>query len=79
MAIDPSGSEEPAALKTTVSGAVPDVGVAAATASGGWFTGPPEAGTTSSVILAPGTVSATELAGTAMSVRRVMALVLVSW
>ena len=34
-AIEPSGSEDPAELKLTASGAWPEVGVAAATATGG--------------------------------------------
>ena len=56
-AIDPSGSLEPLPLKETASGAIPDVGVAVAEATGGWFE--PPAGITNSVMLCCGTVRAT--------------------
>ena len=53
--MEPSGSFEPAELKLTLRGAVPDVGVADATATGGVFGVP--VGNTNSVMLCAGAVN----------------------
>ena len=70
--MDPSGSFEPAELKVTVSGAAPDVGVAEATATGGWLGVP--CGSTSSVMLWAGAVNDAALPLKLTSLSRVMAL-----
>jgi len=53
--IVPSGSVDPVPSKETISGAVPDVGVAFRTTVGGWFT--TEAGSTNKETLCGGTVA----------------------
>ena len=53
--MEPSESFDPAELKLTVSGAMPEIGLAAATAAGGVLGVP--SGSTSSVMLCAGAVN----------------------
>src|SRR5262245_36982923 len=75
--IVPSGSFEPVELNCTVSGALPDVGVAPAAATGGWFGVPPFA-SISSVMLCAGAVKLTVEAVKFRSARRLIAFAEVS-
>jgi hypothetical protein len=52
----PSASDDALPSKLTVSGAVPDVGLADPRATGAWFTGAPDLGTTNKVMLCAGTL-----------------------
>ena len=70
--MDPSVSLEPAELKLTVSGAAPEVGVAEATATGGWLGVP--GGSTSSVMLWAGAANDAVLPLKLRSLSRVIAL-----
>src|ERR1700738_2061727 len=75
--MEPSGSFEPAELKLTLRGAVPDVGVADATATGGVFGVP--VGNTNSVMLCAGAVNDAVLPLKPKSASLVIAFAAVNW
>jgi hypothetical protein len=65
-------------LNATVNGALPDVGVADALATGGWLAGAPDAGITKSVTLCAGTLATKPEPDTVTSASRVIAFDAVS-